>query len=85
MCIRDRSKAGLICFDTETTSLDPLTAKIVGMSFSVEAGSAAYLPLKHDYFDAPEQLNFAEALAKVKPILENANIKNCLLYTSRCV
>ena len=69
------SKAGLICFDTETTSLDPLTAKIVGMSFSVEAGSAAYLPLKHDYFDAPEQLNFAEALAKVKPILENANIK----------
>ena len=69
------SKADLICFDTETTSLDPLTAKIVGMSFSVEAGSAAYLPLKHDYFDAPEQLNFAEALAKVKPILENANIK----------
>ena len=69
------SKAGLICFDTETTSLDPLTAKIVGMSFSVEAGSAAYLPLKHDYFDAPEQLNFAEALAKVKPILENANIR----------
>ena len=69
------SKAGLICFDTETTSLDPLTAKIVGMSFSVEAGSAAYLPLKHDYFDAPEQLNFAETLAKVKPILENTNIK----------
>ena len=56
--------APLICFDTETTSLDPMTAKIVGMSFSVEAGSAAYLPLKHDYFDAPEQLNFAETLAK---------------------
>jgi len=69
------SKAKLICFDTETTSLDPMTAKIVGMSFSVEAGSAAYLPLKHDYFDAPEQLNFAETLAKIKPILENANIK----------
>ena len=40
-----------------------------------QAGSAAYLPLKHDYFDAPDQLNFAETLAKVKPILENANIK----------
>lgn len=69
------SAADLICFDTETTSLDPLTAKIVGMSFSVEAGSAAYLPLKHDYFDAPEQLNFAETLAKIKPLLENPAIK----------
>ena len=52
------SAAELVCFDTETTSLDPMTAKIVGMSFSVEAGSAAYLPLMHDYFDAPEQLKF---------------------------
>ena len=67
--------ASLICVDTETTSLDPMTAKIVGMSFSVEAGSAAYLPLTHDYFDAPEQLNFAETLAKMKPILENEAIK----------
>lgn len=67
--------APLICVDTETTSLDPMTAKIVGLSFSVEAGSAAYLPLKHDYFDAPEQLNFAETLAKIKPILENPDIK----------
>ena len=69
------SAAELICVDTETTSLDPMTAKIVGLSFSVEAGSAAYLPLTHDYFDAPEQLNFAETLAKIKPILENENIK----------
>jgi DNA polymerase-1 len=69
------SKAELICVDTETTSLDPMTAKIVGLSFSVEAGSAAYLPLKHDYFDAPDQLNFAESLAKLKLILENENIK----------
>jgi DNA polymerase I len=67
--------AALVCFDTETTSLDPMTAKLVGMSFSVTAGSAAYLPLKHDYFDAPDQLNFAETLAKIKPILENAAIK----------
>ena len=65
----------LICVDTETTSLDPLTAKIVGLSFSVEAGSAAYLPLTHDYFDAPQQLNFEQSLAKLKPILENESIK----------
>ena len=67
--------APLICFDSETTSLDPMTAKIVGLSFSVEAGSAAYLPLMHDYFDAPVQLNFTECLAKIKPILENPAIK----------
>ncbi len=67
--------ASLICVDTETTSLDPMTAKIVGLSFAVEAGSAAYLPLTHDYFDAPEQLNFAKTLAKIKPILENEAIK----------
>lgn len=67
--------APLFCFDTETTSLDPMTAKLVGMSFSVQAGAAAYLPLTHDYFDAPDQLNFAETLAKIKPILEDASIK----------
>lgn len=69
------SKASLVCFDTETTSLEPLNARIVGMSFSVEAGHAAYLPLKHDYFDAPQQLDFAATLNKVKPYLENPDIK----------
>ena len=67
--------AKLICVDTETTSLEPMTAKIVGLSFAVEAGSAAYLPLTHDYFDAPHQLNFVETLNKIKPILENEAIK----------
>ena len=67
--------APLICVDTETTSLEPMNAKIVGLSFSVEVGSGAYLPLTHDYFDAPEQLDSAESLAKIKPILENSNIK----------
>jgi DNA polymerase-1 len=67
--------APLICFDTETTSLEPMQAKIVGLSFSIEPGSAAYVPLKHDYFDAPQQLDFAETLAKIKPILENPAIK----------
>lgn len=72
----DKLKAAkLICIDTETTSLDPMTAKIVGLSFSVEAGSAAYVPLKHDYFDAPLQLDFAETMAKLKYILEDEAIK----------
>jgi len=69
------TSAALVCFDTETTSLDPMQARLVGMSFSVEAGSAAYLPLMHDYFDAPQQLNFSETLARVKPILENPAVK----------
>jgi DNA polymerase-1 len=69
------SQAELFCFDTETTSLDPMTAKLVGMSFSVQSGEAAYLPLTHDYFDAPVQLPFAGTLAIIRPILENANIK----------
>jgi DNA polymerase I len=67
--------APLVCFDTETTSLDPLSAKIVGMSFAVEAGRAAYLPLAHDAVDAPAQLNFAATLARVKPLLENLAIR----------
>lgn len=68
-------QAELICFDTETTSLDPMNANIVGMSFAVSPGEAAYLPLTHDYFDAPEQLPFIETLARIKPILEDASIK----------
>ncbi len=68
-------KADLVCFDTETTSLDPMQAKLVGMSFSMEAGYAAYLPLTHDYFDAPDQLPFDTTLVRIKSILENATIK----------
>lgn len=67
--------AQLICFDTETTSLEPMLAKIVGVSFSVEAGRAAYIPLTHDYFDAPAQLNLTETLTKLKPILESETIQ----------
>jgi DNA polymerase-1 len=69
------SSVSLFCFDTETTSLDPMTAKLVGMSFSVTPGEAAYLPLTHDYFDAPQQLPFQATLQRIQPILENANIK----------
>lgn len=68
-------QAELLCFDTETTSLDPLQAKIVGVSFSVTPGEAAYVPLTHDYFDAPAQLPLNTTLEKLKPILENPAIK----------
>src|SRR5450830_1588256 len=69
------SQAELVCFDTETTSLDPMTAKLVGMSFAITAGEAAYLPLKHDYPGAPDQLPFEATLARIKPLLENPTIK----------
>jgi len=66
-------KAALFAFDTETTSLDYMQAKIVGMSFCIEPGHAAYLPLAHDYTGAPEQLDFRKALAKLKPLLESGD------------
>ncbi|MDO7667259.1 MAG: DNA polymerase I, partial [Pseudomonadota bacterium] len=63
--------AELFAFDTETTSLNYLDARIVGLSFAVEAGEAAYLPLTHDYLGAPEQLNIDHVLALFKPLLED--------------
>ncbi|RDK00150.1 DNA polymerase I [Paraburkholderia lacunae] len=63
--------AELTAFDTETTSLDPMTAQIVGLSVSVEAGRAAYVPLAHRGPDAPLQLPRDEVLAKLKPWLES--------------
>ncbi|AXE95497.1 DNA polymerase I [Paraburkholderia terricola] len=67
--------AELTSFDTETTSLDPMTAQIVGLSFSVEAGRAAYVPLAHRGPDAPVQLPRDEVLGKLKPWLESAEHK----------
>ncbi|UTH75318.1 DNA polymerase I [Chromobacterium sp. IIBBL 290-4] len=69
--------AKVVSFDTETTSLDPMQARIVGVSFSVEAGHAAYLPLEHHYAGAPEQLGLDAALARLKPWLEDAGQKKC--------
>ena len=63
--------AALVSFDTETTGLDPMTAQLVGMSFSIEAGHAAYVPLAHDYAGAPEQIGIERALAMLRPWLEN--------------
>ena len=61
----------IFAFDTETTSLDYMQARIVGVSFCVEAGCAAYVPIGHDYPDAPVQLSADKVLAALKPILEN--------------
>jgi DNA polymerase-1 len=63
--------ADLVAVDTETTSLDEMVAQIVGISFSVKPGEAAYIPLAHAGPDAPEQLPLDEVLAKLKPWLEN--------------
>ncbi|MCL4680115.1 MAG: DNA polymerase I [Rhodocyclaceae bacterium] len=63
--------AQLTAFDTETTSLDPMQARLVGMSFAVADGEAAYLPLAHRYAAVPQQLTFDEALARLAPWLES--------------
>ena len=65
------SAADFFAFDTETTSLDYMVAEIVGVSFAVETGTAAYVPLAHDYPGAPEQLSRDEVLAQLKPLLED--------------
>ncbi|MEQ1579376.1 MAG: DNA polymerase I [Steroidobacteraceae bacterium] len=61
----------LFAFDTETTSLSYMDAEIVGVSFSLEPGEAAYVPLGHDYAGAPVQLDRAKVLAALKPVLES--------------
>lgn len=61
----------LFAFDTETTSLDYMKARIVGVSFAVEVGKAAYVPVAHDYLDAPDQLSEEYVLTKLKPLLES--------------
>jgi len=64
-------QAELFSFDTETDSLDYINAKIVGVSFSVTAGEAAYVPMGHDYPEAPQQLSREFVLHKLKPLLED--------------
>ncbi len=65
-------QAELFAFDTETTSLDYMQARIVGVSFAIEPGAAAYVPLAHDYPGAPDQLDCDAVLAQLKPLLESA-------------
>src|SRR6266513_4593720 len=73
--LKDLEAAELVAFDTETTSLDPMQARLVGMSFCVLAGRAAYLPLAHSYAGAPAQLGVERALAMLKPWLESEKHK----------
>ncbi|HIE5767303.1 TPA: DNA polymerase I [Proteus mirabilis] len=67
-------KAPAFAFDTETDSLNNIDARLVGLSFAIEPGKAAYIPLRHEYLDAPDQLPVNDVLAALKPILEDKNI-----------
>ncbi len=71
--LKQLNDAALFAFDTETTSLNYMQAEIVGVSFSVEPGKAAYVPLAHDYPGAPDQLDRETILNQLKPLLEDKN------------
>lgn len=66
--------SSLMAIDTETTGLDYMSAKLVGVSLAVEAGHAAYIPFGHDYLGAPQQLSKQQVLEALRPILESPNI-----------
>ena len=68
-------KSELFAFDTETTSLRYMSAEVVGVSFAIEVGEAAYVPFGHDYMGAPEQLDREQVLAQLKPLLEDPKLK----------
>jgi DNA polymerase-1 len=84
VCIRDQATydawlarlraAGRFAFDTETSSLDAHQADIVGLSFAIETGEAAYVPLAHRYPGVPEQLDRDTALAAIRPLLEDESL-----------
>lgn len=67
------TSAEVFAFDTETDSLDYMVANLVGVSFATEEGVAAYVPVAHDYLDAPQQLDRDWVLEQLKPILEDDN------------
>jgi DNA polymerase-1 len=69
--LKQLSRADLFAFDTETTSLDYMQAEIVGVSFCIEPGRAAYVPLAHRYPGVPDQLNRESVLARLQPLLED--------------
>ena len=68
------SSVSFFAIDTETTSIDYMSAQLVGVSFAVGLGEAAYLPLAHDYVGVPEQVDFEKAINALKPVLENESI-----------
>jgi DNA polymerase-1 len=67
------NNAELIAFDTETTGLDAQKAQLVGLSFAVKTGEAAYIPVAHSYMGVPTQLDRDDVLNALKPILEDPN------------
>ena len=73
--IEELKTADLVAFDTETTSLDSMQAELVGLSFCTEPGRACYIPLGHDYPGAADQLDRDEVLARLKPVLEDLDIR----------
>lgn len=73
--IKKLKKAQQFAFDTETTSLDYMQARVVGVSFAVKTGEAAYVPFAHDYLDAPAQLSEQDVLGAMKPLLEDEGVK----------
>ena len=72
--IEKLKKAPLFAFDTETDSLDNISANMVGLSFAIEPGAAAYVPVAHDYLDAPEQISRERVLELLKPLLEDDSL-----------
>jgi DNA polymerase I len=68
-------KAEMFAIDTETTSKDPMKAKLVGLSFSMKPDEAFYIPCAHDYPEAPVQLELKKVLSQLKPVLENSDVK----------
>lgn len=73
--IKKLKEVELFAFDTETTSLNYIEAELVGMSFGLDNGEAAYLPLAHSYMGAPKQLDRDNVLKKLKPLLESEKHK----------
>ncbi len=73
--LKKLSKAEQFAFDTETTSLNYMQARVVGVSFAVEVGEAAYVPFAHDYMDAPAQLSEQDVLGGLKALLEDESKK----------
>ncbi len=71
--LKKLNEASQFSFDTETTSLDYMEARVVGVSFAIEVGEAAYVPFAHDYLDAPKQLGELDVLGALKPLLEDRN------------
>jgi DNA polymerase-1 len=73
--ISQLESADLFALDTETTSTNPMLADLVGLSFAVNANQAYYIPCRHNYLGAPDQLKLQDVLEKLRPVLENPQIK----------